>query len=333
MSAPSDETPLASHDELVALESLSALLALYRDRGCSGDDEEVLERVQRDWRAVAAARAREVTEAPEALPAVTREREGRRYAIYGVIHGMVGGEDATYKAFVNATVGALEPVLFENGLSWFYPRRGAYADIPDFWVMGALGSLRMGLYVGLTFPLQLWTLLREALKIGGAPAEEGAPTFDFTPRYHAIDPETRRGLEEFPPLPSRLQVEYEMNAWDRAGFAAGWRHPFAIVPRSLFMAGFAVGYGESRAASEVSLVVGDLHTLEVAFFLSAPPQDHPLWRAGQAFGRRSDASRRVGARLRKGVHLGLAGVGGLIGLVPLIAALYALITLVRHQVH
>ncbi len=327
------QAPLASHDELVGLESIAALLALYRSRGCEGDDEAVLERAQADWRREALARARAVTEEPAALEPVVCEADGVRYAIYGVVHGMVGGGDRGYKAFVDRSLEALDPVVFENGLSWFYPSRGRSADIPDFWVLGALGSLRLGLYVGFTFPAQLWTLVLEGLRVGGGGGDPDG--FDFSARYHAVDPETRRGLEEHPPLPSRLQIDYELTGWDAAGWLAAWRFPFAIVPRSLFMAGFARGFAERRGLRELALVVGDLHTLEVARFLAAPPGRagalHPLDAAGRAFGARGEVSRRIGAGGRKAVHLGLAAVGGLLGLIPLIALVLLVIWLVRSR--
>lgn len=323
-----DAPPLASHDELVALDSIAALLALYRSRGCPGDDEAVLERAQADWRREALARARAVTTDPAALEPVTCEVDGVRYAIYGVMHGMVGGGDADYKAFVDRSLEALDPVVFENGLSWFYPSRGRSADIPDFWVLGALGSLRLGLYVGFTFPAQLWTLLLEGLRVGGGGGDPDG--FDFSARYHAVDPETRRGLEEYPPLPSRLQIDYELTRWDAAGWLAAWRFPFAIVPRSLFMAGFARGFAERHGLRELALVVGDLHTLEIAHLLAAPPRPagalHPLDAAGRAFGARGALSRRVGAGARKAVHLGLAAVGGLLGLLPLILVALLVVT-------
>lgn len=316
--------PHLDHDTWVGLSSLDDLLARFRALGVAGDDEAVLTAAQADWRAAALARAREAPPAPERLEPVSRTLpNGPTVDIYGVVHGMVGGESSGYKAFVDATVGQLEPVVFENGLSYFYPRKGVHADMPDFWVMGVLGSLRIGLFVGLRFFVLLWELIRDALRAGGG-GDDDAPLEDvvFSPRYHALDPETRRGLDPYPPLPSRLQIAYELKAWNEAGALAGWRQPFAIVPRSLFMAGFAAGYAAARGLDRVALVVGDLHTMEIARFLEEPPTDHPLWQQGYAFGQRSDGSRRLGHWGRKAIHLTLAAVFGLIGLLPALAVLW-----------
>ena len=264
------------HDEFLELESLDALMARYRELGFEGDDEALLLEAQRDWHEVALAKARAVTEAPPRFLPDSYERGGVRYDVYGVIHGLFGGEDRDYKAFVDAPLGELEVVLFENGLSYFYPHADQIASIPDFVVLGAGGSLRTGLYVGLRFPLLLWEALRELVKAGRS-GEDGQEVFDYDPRYHALDLETRRGVEPDPPLPSRLQIEYELRRWDAAGRLAGWSEPFAIVPRSMFMAGFAEGYATSRGLSSVALVVGDLHTAELLAFMRDPALEHPLF--------------------------------------------------------
>jgi hypothetical protein len=319
----SDE-PLATHDEFVQAESLAALRALYRERGFDAGDEAFLERAQRDWRTVALAKAREVTEPPPELPPVVCERDGVRFSIFGVVHGLVGGQDREYKEFVNAAVARLDHVLIENALGYFYPARET-TWIPDFVVLGIGGSFRVGLYVGLRLPLLLWEGLRELFKTGRSTDPEAFDAYDYSPVYHAIDPETRRGLDEYPPLPSWLQIDYEMSEWDRLGWRAGWAGAFAIVPRSAFMAGFARGYAASRGRVEVALLVGDLHTVEIQRFLEDPGLDHPLFRAGQAWGQRSDRSRRLAFLCAKLIHLALAGLGGSLVIVPVLLVVLALV--------
>ena len=311
------------YDTWVGLTSLDDLLTRFRAAGATGDDEAVLTAAQADWRRASLERAREPGAVPERLEPVTRTLDGVTYEVYGVVHGMVGGESRDYKQFCDAAVGELEPALFENGLSYFYPRKGAFADIPDFWVLGVGGSLRVGLYVGFRFFELVWELLRDALRLGGQAPDDGPlEAVVCSPRYHAIDPEARRGLDEYPPLPSRLQIDYELAGWARAGKLAGWRYPTAIVPRSLYMAAFAAGYAGARGLQRVALVVGDLHTMEIVRFLEAPPRDHPVWRQGEAFGRRDDGARVRGARLRKLAHLGVAAAAGLVGLLPALAVLW-----------
>jgi ubiquinone/menaquinone biosynthesis C-methylase UbiE len=295
-----------THAEFLELETLNALRTLYRERGVDvANEDKWLEGVQQDWRRAAMSRSRLVTEPPDELPPVRCERDGVNYAIYGVIHGLIGGSDKVYKAFVDAKVGSLEHVLFENGLQLFYPKR-AYAVIPDYEVLGVLGSMRIGLEVARLFPLLLWEGLGELFKRGSGRA---ADVYDYSPVFHAVDPETRRGLDEWPPLPSRLQIDYEMSEWKRRGFFATLLSPYAIAPRSLFMAGYAEGYASSRKREQVSLVVGDLHAAEIQRFLEGDAfHDHALFKAGQASGRRSDGIARVWFWATKIAHLLLAGM-------------------------
>lgn len=321
MSQASPEAPLLTHAEFVGLKTIDELLALYAGRGVTGKREACLERAQRDWGQVALAKAKETTESPERFVPDTVARGGVEYAIYGTIHGIIGGQDREYKDFVDGAIDELDLVLFENALFYFYPKKKG-ANIPDFAVLGLLGSLRIGIHVGLIFFILLWEGLKELLKVGRR-AGDGAEAFVYSPRYHAIDVETRRGLDDdYPILPSRLSIDYDMSRWNAAGPFAAWRDPFAIAPRSMFMAGFAEGYAISRGLERVDLVVGDLHTAEIQRFLEDPALDHPVFRSGQAWGRRSDGARKVAALVAKVLHLGLAGMAGVVVLIAIAAVVF-----------
>lgn len=307
---PPRPEPLLTRDEFLGLESLEQLQALYRERGLEGDLEAVTTRAQQDWFEVAFAAAKEITEPPARLEPVEVERGGVRYRIFGVFHGLVGGNDREYKTFVNATLREQPRLLFENALGYFYPAKEKKVGIPDVLVNGALGHVRLGLEVGFgyNFPLLLLEGLAELLKLRRKPDEDSLEAFEYSPRYHAVDPETRRGLEPHPPLPSRLEVEYWMGQWDAAGWRAPWKLAGAIVPRSMFMAGFAAGYAESRGLDEVSLVVGDYHTMEIVRFLESPTWEaHPVFQSGLAWGRRGDAGRLVFGWALKLYYLTIAG--------------------------
>jgi hypothetical protein len=312
---PDVETPLVTHDEFVGAKSLADLEALYRERGEEGEQKDVLLRAQRDWYRLAVARANEVTAAPATFLPDCTTRQGVEYRVYGLCHGMVGGSDQEYKTFVDDALKDLS-VVIENGL-FFYPAREK-AMIPDFAVLNVVASLRLGIYVGLGFPFLALEFLGDVFKVGGADELAG---FEFSPRYHAVPLETRRGLEADPPLPSHLQIEYELGEWERNGWLAGWRQPFAIAPRSMFMAGFALGYAESRDLKTVNVVVGDLHTAEILHFLRQEGLDHPLFLSGQEWGRKTTGQRRLGTLGAKIVHLGVAGGMGAVLLMSMLFAL------------
>ncbi|RMG15530.1 MAG: hypothetical protein D6731_08180 [Planctomycetota bacterium] len=320
---PALPPPPLDHDAFVGARSLEELAARYAAEGIELQGEALLERALRDWHAVCVERARAVDEAPADLPPLEAACEGIRFLVYGVYHGLVGGHDAEYKAFVDRRVGTLEEVLFENGLHHFYPKR-EYRVIPDFVVLGLWGSLGIGLEVGKLFPLLLKEGLQDLLRRGGGGDEE---SFVFNTRYHALDPETRRGVDpQDPVLPSRLQIDHEMSRWERRGAWGRLRDPYAIAPRSLFMAGFAYGHARSRSLPTVCLLVGDLHAMEIKRFLEdARWREHPLFRAGEAFGRSGPGAYRLRFLVAKLLHLGLAAVAGVSVLLPVILALYVLV--------
>ncbi|MEZ6183961.1 MAG: hypothetical protein R3F62_03005 [Planctomycetota bacterium] len=318
------ETPPDAAPELEAFlqaQSLAELRASYTALGVEFPSERVyLRRAQKDF----FRRCREACKQPPPTPAelepVTVTREGRTYGIYGVIHGMIGGASKEYKQFVNARTKSLPLIGFENGLRMFYPSQRAFT-IPDYVAMGVKGSVVTGLQVGLMFPLLVFESLREVLKLGGgAEEEEDWDPVDYTPAYHALDPELRRGVEPDPPLPSRLQIEYELGRWGSWG--AAWENPAAIVPRSLFMAGYALGYAEREGLETLDLVVGDLHTMEIARFLEGAPPSHRLFAKALAMGGRSSGRRRFDLWWTKVRHLGLAGTLGAVIMVSGLLLVY-----------
>jgi SAM-dependent methyltransferase len=310
-----------THAEFLETADIASLKALYTARGVdtAGPKQKWLEQAQQDWQRAAMARARRVTEKPERLEPVRTERGGVQFAIYGVWHGLIGGRDKEYKDFVDATFATLDHTVFENGLQRMYPKK-KYAIISDYSVLGVLGAIRIGLEVGFIFPVLIYELLSEIFKFGGS---KSADAYDYSPLFHAVDAETRRGLENWPPLPSRLQIDYEFSEWTRRGAFATWAAPYAIAPRSMFMAGFACGYAEANGLESINLVVGDLHLVEIQRFLEDPTLDHALFQRGVARGRRGSA--RV-LPFDKIVHLSIAAVAGCLILVPAIYAIMFAIT-------
>ena len=249
----------------------------------------------------------EVSEDPERFEPEVESLDGIEFRVYGLCHGMLGGNESDYKEFTDEALSKLDRTLFENGLGIYYPAKESIW-IPDFVVLGALGSLRMGTVVGIYFWLLLLELFQDLFKLGGR-ADELAG-FDFSRRYHAVPLETRRGLEEDPPLPSHLQIELELAELEQNGALAGFKNPFSIAPRSMFMASFALGYAQSRELKEVDVVVGDLHTAEILHFLRNPPREHAVWKWGLAWGQKSDGARRAAMFGAKIKHLGISGLTG-----------------------
>jgi hypothetical protein len=296
-------TSLVSLPELLELDGLDSLLRCYRERGAEGDDSAVVMRARADFFELSIQAAREVEKAPEAFVPASTQRDGRDFYIYGVIHGLIGGEGRDYKKFVSAPLARLDEVIIENGMGLIYKLKRS-VTIPDFAVLGVLGAIYIGYEVGFRFPIYLKEMLVEALKLGGARgAEEG---FLYDTRYYALSEEIRRGVEPSPPLPSRIELDIQMRMWREHGLLAPFYNPFAIVPRSLFMAGFALGHAETRGLNEVHILVGDLHTAEIQRALEGRHNDSAPFQAGLAFGRRQGLGRFLRFWAAKALHLGVA---------------------------
>jgi len=321
--SPPPEGPAAvTLDTLLGLTSLAELRAAYQSAGETFADEEALtQRAQKDFFRLAREACKTPPPAPAQLDPVEVCCGERRFAVYGVIHGMIGGASKEYKTFVNTRTKSLPLIGFENGLKLFYPCQRGFT-IPDYVAMGVRGSLVTGLQVGLLFPILVFESLREVFKLGGRDDDEEWDPVDYTPSYHALDPELRRGVEPDPPLPSRLQIEYELARWGSLG--AAWANPSAIVPRSMFMAGYALGYAEREGLQHLDLVVGDLHTMEIVRFLEGELPTHPLFLKARSMGASSPGVRRLSLWATKFRHLGIAGgIGGAI-LVTMMLLVYNL---------
>jgi hypothetical protein len=252
-----------------------------------------------------------------AVPAASLEpmiasSEQKRYHLYGVIHGVTGGEDKAYRSFIGDVISSLPHVVFENGLQHFYPNKKREV-IADFSVLGGFGSMLLGLRVCVYFPQLIYWSVRELL---GLVPEQKWPTGAL---YHGIDPELRRALDEQPALPTRLQVELEMSAWEKSPMLAVVRDPVLIVPRSLFIA----GYLSAVQGETVHCVVGDRHTTEVHHFLISPEwHTHRLFLRGAQY--QGQPWRFSVARI---THLLLSAVGSSVIVFPASWLIASILTL------
>lgn len=291
-------------------------VAAERLADVDADSREGLERARADWIASAIAEAERQAAAgpPAALEPVEVTAGGVSYAIYGVIHGYIGGESRAYRDFVRAGVKALDYPVMENGIRRLYsnPR---VEEIPDFAVLGVAGSLWMGVLFGLQYPLLVFELLRELLR---KDSPDAAFELSSGVLYHAVDPEVRRALGPDGDLPSRLSIAQELGRWDRNSLTARLTDPAALAPRSLYMAGYAVGAARRRGADRLALVVGDRHTAEIVRFLEDERwASHPLYLRGLRFGALPDGRRRLRFAGAKVGHLLLACLPFTAVIVPL----------------
>ena len=305
--------PLVSLPEILEAPDLRGLLDRYRTRDASSSDRQLLAQLRSDWQKLADGAASSAA-APSRLEPIVVERGQTTFRIFGVIHGIVGGDDRAYMRFVASGLDGAAHLLVENGIGYYY-RQPKNEWIPDFVVLGLARSAWLGFTTAWKAPLVFWDLAMELVRRRTA-TQHGA----FDPAYHGLDPEVRRGLDVEAALPARLEVPLALERFDSHTARAVVDDPVACVPRSLFMAGYAVGVAERDSLSTVDLLVGDLHTTEIAWFLTHREHDeHAMFRWGVAFARLPKGARGIRFAMQKAAHLGAAVLGTLPIIAPAVA--------------
>jgi hypothetical protein len=300
--------------EILEAPDLRVLLDRYRTGDGTSSDRQLLARLRSDWQTLAD-EAASSAQAPSRFEPVVALRGETTYRIFGVIHGIVGGDDRAYMGFVAGGLDGAAHLLVENGIGYYY-RQPKNEWIPDFVVLGFARSAWLGFTTAWKAPLVFWDLAMELARRRTKTHESA-----FDPAYHGVDPEVRRGLDVEAALPARLEVPFALERFDSHTARAVVDDPVACVPRSLFMAGYAVGVAERDRISTVDLLVGDLHTTEIAWFLTHHEHDgHAIFQRGVAFAKLGPTERRIRFALAKIWHLG----GAVIGIAPIAAPIVAL---------
>jgi hypothetical protein len=308
------KAPLVSLPEILEAPDLRMLLDRYRALQASSSDRELLARLRRDWQKLADDTASSAR-VPSRFEPVVALRGGTTFRIFGVIHGIIGGDDRAYMKFVAGGLEGAEHLLVENGIGYYY-RHPKNEWIPDFVVLGLARSAWLGFTTAWKAPLVFWDLAMELVR-----RRTRAHDSAFDPAYHGVDPEVRRGLDLEAALPARLEVPLALERFDSHTARAVVDDPVACVPRSLFMAGYAVGAAERDGLSTVDLLVGDLHTTEIAWFLTHREYDeHAIFRRGAAFAKLGPTERRIRFAVAKLLHLG----GAVAGITPVAVPLVVL---------
>lgn len=273
---------------------------------------------------------------PERLDYIGVDSEGVHFRVYGVIHGWTGGVSRDYRDLVRKSLCDEKELVFEKMLGRFYGQAEMERTVetPDFVVLRRRGQFALGLRVMLIWPLFVLLSLKEILRELLTKSRQVVPgdpsSFADGVYYHNIDPELRRGLDGS--LPTRLQIEYEMEHWGRWKGLLDSYLLLAVVPRSAYIAEFARAWaeckrreltegGESADGVEVAVVVGDRHLTEVAYFLANPVDSTWLRRTGAKHARRLRRWSSYYHVLFGGYFFWLL-VGAALGMVPWLVLLF-----------
>lgn len=261
---------------------------------------------------------------PELLDFLQIEHEGVSYQIYGVIHGWTGGVSAEYRALVQKSLQFEPEIIYEKMLGRFYGSKGAI-ETSDFCVLRRRGQFMLGLRMMLVWPLFLAMAVFEIGKELFTKKHNEAADNDYNNiHYHNIDRELRRGLDGS--LPTRLQIEYEMNCWH--GWRGFWDMDLLmrVVPRSAYLAEFARQWAREKGLHRLAIVVGDRHLTEVRHFLEHPTKNHWLIQTAQRHARQQARS-RLWYYWHFFRYMLVTTLGSLIGAFPWLAVFWVLLEL------
>lgn len=220
-------------------------------------------------------------ELPQTLDSIDFTYRDVKFHVYGILHGITGGTNRAYKRFVNQSIAAAPGLkLAEKGFRDMY--KGFDGEVHDWLQMPFWDSFKLGATPFLT-PFRMAKYLghaaRELLTSEDRFPERGMrrlQNIGGSPAFHLLDPWERRRLAGFP----APQQYLEINLGRRVGstrFAApvfpdrtwDWltdMEPHAnIALRSVHQLEFAAETALLRGVQEVSLFVGEVHNIDIAW--------------------------------------------------------------------
>jgi hypothetical protein len=266
---------------------------------------------------------------PHKLDYLEVTKRGVRYRVYGVIHGWTGGVSAEYRELVHRSLKSEKQVVYEKMLGRFYGEKNS-VETPDFCVLRRTGQFVLGLRMMLVWPAFLLLALREIIKEIFTKRHYAVEDNDYNNiYYHNIDRELRRGLDGS--LPTRLQIEYEMDNW--RGWRGFWDMDLLlrVVPRSAYLAEFAQQWAAEKGVKEMAIVVGDRHLTEVRQFLENTVNDHWIIRQAQTHARQIGRN-RLFYHWHFMLYLLTTTLGSFLGALPWLAGIFWLMEYLRDYI-
>ncbi|MBL6991235.1 MAG: hypothetical protein ISR65_15735 [Bacteriovoracaceae bacterium] len=235
---------------------------------------------------------------PKQLDFIEFDYEGINFRAYGILHGVTGGLNATYRRFVNDSIEAINEstespflILAEKGMSTLYPKAKIDAELDDWLVLRPRDAFVLGLQLMLD-PQSLRVLtidFFEELLRKSDPFEHSRRFEDLggSPFAHALTPQKRRDIAGFPAPLEGLEKDLERLSGKRTILPRPRKnipHPawarllrmervMHIPARSLHMLNFAAQYAKSSNATKVALLVGETHNSDMAAFAKANALD------------------------------------------------------------
>ncbi|MDR8093084.1 hypothetical protein KPB05_37140 [Burkholderia gladioli] len=221
---------------------------------------------------------------PEYLDALTFDFRGIRIHAYGVLHGLTGGTNKSYRDLVNRTIGRARGLrLGEMRFQALYD--GLDGELDDWMQIPLRDAFRFSLALHLT-PLRIAKLLRAFAREKRSAHDRFALSdlrrlqdIGGSPAFHAISPAERRRIAGFPE-PSTYLAENIARREGKGAMTApvfpdrdwSWLtliEPYANIPlRSIHMLEFAAATAKILGASDVSIFVGEVHNSDMAWYAS-----------------------------------------------------------------
>lgn len=219
---------------------------------------------------------------PEHLDAVNFTYRGVQCHVYGVLHGLKGGTNLQYRAFVNRTIRAAAGLRF--GETQFKRLFDGIDVEMDDWLEIPPRDAFMTQIAASLMPWRFVRVVRQSRREGRTPTDRfGAggvrrlQDIGGSPAFHLLSPDERRRIAGF--LPPHAYLVENCRRRRRRGQFAGpvfpdrdwfWLariEPYINIPlRSIHMLEYAVERARLANVDEVSLFVGEIHNSDLAWY-------------------------------------------------------------------
>jgi hypothetical protein len=223
---------------------------------------------------------------PPPLDCVEFRFRGTTFRVFGILHGITGGMNRTYRRFVRDHVRRTAGLkLAEKGMKAVYRGCGIDRELEDWMVLRGSDCFLLGLQLVLDPRCLRMITVDTAVELMGsrdpfvADPEHNASHLGESPYFHYLSPGERRRLIGFASpteglrtdlrllrrwwsklLPRKVAFEFPNPKWERILLMSRLMH---IPARSLHMLHFAAAHAESSGLDTVNVFAGETHNTDM----------------------------------------------------------------------
>ena len=282
-----------SFDQIMSVDSYDALKELYERNGahflCEAEFRDL---VREDWSRELARRYAEAgSDTAEPLDPFVVHAAGTAYTLVGVIHDAASALNGRYRELIESAMDGQKIVLYEQGLSAFFPRQQAL-EVCDYSANSFGRTLLEGAKGGLIMPLVSGLMLYRLCR----PFSTGEANIERLRRH----PE-ENGCGSYP---TYIEMHLQLQAGTRCSHS---------IRRSAYQAEFLRAY---RRGADKTFMVGANHNRYIAYFLKHGAADQAIVKLAQKDAYLAEHAparyrmRQIAAVVKETLGLGIGMIAG-----------------------